>query len=413
MNKYFHTAIGLWLIATACHSSASNPEPVIYGSATHKNGTVITGTIRWGEQEQFLSDIFNGHKIAVVGYEHLTAAEQQQILDHQPGPQADIAGIRITFKSIFGKELLLPEFNVFFGSIQRIDMVDAGLLITLHDGTQITSNEGSNDLSDEIYIKNAEGETTEFELDDLTHIEFAKAPADAKTFTAAIYGTVKASTGTYQGRIIWDKDERTVDEKLDGHANNQEHAIKFTEITSITKADSGNAAKVQLVDGQSLLLNGTNDVNNGHRGIWLNHPELGRIEITWAQFEHLQIESVDVPWMDFDDYQRLSQQLSGSVVLTDGTTIKAEKIAYNLNQQSQAELLVAEITNHVRQLPWSNFKSVHRLNNQSIELVAHDSNKVIASNSSSVTRDNRGILVSNGSQHQWIPWAKIQAISFD
>ncbi len=413
MKTNIHAASILWLLTTTFSSIAANPEPVIYGSVTHSNGDVVTGTIRWGEQEQFLSDIFNGEKMATVGIEHLTADEKDQLLDNQPGPQAQIGDIQITFKSWFSKEIEAPYFNVYFGSIKQIDIAGDVIVATLHDGTKIITNEGSNDLSDEIYVKTSEGDVTEFDLDDLQQIKFSKAPADAKTFNDGIYGTVTSSIGTFQGRIMWDKDERTTNEKLDGSDEKKEYEIKFVDIVSIEKTNSGNASKVELRDKQSLLLKGTNDVDNGNRGIWIDHPDTGRVEVDWSQFEKLVIEDVDAAWQDFDDYQQLSKKLSGTVVLNDGTTIQADGLIYDMNQQSQSELLYADIAGNNRQVPLAKFKTLKRVNEQSIELELHDSKKIMAYNNRSVTRDNNGVLVTNGDQHKWYPWTEIQSITFE
>ena len=403
----------LWLLSTTLSSIAANPEPVIYGSVTDSNGAVVTGTIRWGDQEQFLSDIFNGKKIAVVGIEHLTADEKDQLLDQQPGPQAQIGDIQITFKSFFGKEIEAPYFNVFFGSIKKMDITNEVIVATLHDGTKITSNDSSNDLTDEIYVKTPEGETKEFDLEDLQLIEFSKAPADAKVFADGIYGTVTSSIGTFKGRVMWDKDERTTDEELDGSDESEDHEIKFADIVSIEKTESGKASKVVLRDNQSLLLKGTNDVNNGNRGIWVDHPDLGRVEIDWSQFEKLVIEDVDTVWQDFDDYQQQSKKLSGTVVLNDGTSIQADDLVYDLNQQSKAELLFADIGGNNRQVPLAKFKALKRVNEQSIELESHDMKKLTAYNNRSVTRDNNGILTKTGNKYRWIQWKDVQTIVFD
>ena len=413
MKKHMHIAVGIWLLVVSSGSLAANPEPVIFGTVTPASGQAVTGTIRWGDQEQFLSDIFNGYKLTPVGIENMSADEKEQLLDHQPGPQAQIGGFQITFKSLFGKELEAPYFNVFFGSIKKIDVANDIIIATLHDGTQIISNDGSNDLSDEIYVKTLEGETKEFDLEDLKLIEFSKAPEDAKQFAEGIYGTVTSSIGTFQGRVMWDKDERTIDKALDGSDEAKEHAIKFADIVSIEKSESGDAALVGLRDQQSLLLRGTNDVNNGNRGIWIDHPDLGRVEVDWSQFEKLVIEDLDVAWQDFDDYRQLSKKLSGTVQLIDGTSIRADSLVYDMNQQSSAELLFADIEGNNRQVPLAKFKSLTRLNQQSIELLSHDDKKLVAYNDRSVTQDNNGILVTTGEQHKYYPWAQIQAITFD
>ncbi len=405
--------IQIGLMSTAFSTWAANPEPVLYGTATETNGKQVTGTIRWGDQEAFLSDIFNGNKITTVGIEHLSDDEVEDLKDHQPGPQARIGGIQVTFKSFFGKELKRPYFNVPFGSIAKMSIDESKDLYvaTLHDGTAIKSNNDTNDLSDEIYILTAEGNTVEYDLEDLSTIEFIKAPDDAKFFDQAIYGTITSDLGTFQGRVMWDKDERMVSEKLDGHVSDQEYNLRFSELRSIER--QGNKSLVELLDGQTLLLGGTNDVNNGNRGIWIDHPETGRTEIKWSQFTKLVIEDVDVKWMTFDDYQAIKQPLKGQVTLKDQTTIDADKIIFDLNQQSSHEFLYADVNESNRQIPFNKISKIDHVNQSGIEVTLHDNSKVFAYGNRSVTRDNNGVMTESNGKHQWIRWHDIESIKFN
>jgi len=400
------------LMSYAMASIAANPEPVLFGTATDTNGKQVTGTIRWGDQEAFLSDVFNGNKIQTVGIEHLSDNEKEKLEAHQPGPQARIGTLQITFKSFFGKELKRPNFNVPFGSIAKLTIDESKDLYqaTLHDGSVIQSKSDSNDLSDEIYILTREGDTIEYDLTDLSSIEFAKAPEDAKTFDLAIYGTITSDLGTFEGRVMWDKDERMVSEELDGHENGQEYNLKFSEIRSIER--KGDKSLVKLIDGTSLMLGETNDVDNGNRGIWLDNPSLGRIEINWAQFHKLDIHEVTVKWMDFDDYRAINKTLKGLVTLKDKSTVMADEISFDLNQQSSLEMLDSEIKESNWLIPFKNIKKLTQVNKSGVELVLNDDSKLFAYGTTSVTRDNNGVMTKSKGQYRWIQWAEIESIEF-
>ncbi len=392
---------------------AKNPEPIMYGTLTLENGETITGSLRWGDQETFLSDIFNGEKNDTVGIEYLTEDQKEDLLDHQPGPQANIGDLQITFKSFFGKDIEPPFFNTNFGALKRIDFDGKSVTATLHDGTLIATGDNHNDTGDDIYVKDSEGEVTEVDHDDIKSIQFFAAPEGARTFGDGIYGTVESSIGTFKGRIMWDKDERLTDEKLDGNDDEQEHEIKFADIKSIEKTADADVSEVILKDGVELMLTGTNDVNRGNRGIWVDTPEYGRIEIDWYQFNKLTIEAVDVNWLTFQDYVELSKPISGSVILADGSKVTAQRIIFDMNQQSNAELLYADIGGNNRQVPLFKVKSMTKKSNQSLELLLRSGIKVIAMNNRSVTFQNNGLIVSNNNRHQWYPWEKVQSIEFD
>lgn len=405
-------------MTTACITSLSSwagtQEPIMFGTVTHANGESVTGSIRWGDdQETFLSDIFNGNKLKTVGIEHLSADEIQALEEHQPGPKAQLGDVQITFKSFFGKELKLPAFNIPFGAIKRIDSENNLFTITLHDGSTFQSDDEANDTSDDIYVLTTEGQTSEFDIEDLSSIVFSAAPADAKAFGQGIYGTIASDLGTFKGRVMWDKDERILTEELDGNDESQEHEIKFAEIKSIEKVNEGNASKVQLRDGKTLTLTGTNDVNNGHRGIWLDHPDLGRMEIKWAQFNKLTIENVDVDWLDFNDYVTQAKILSGTVTLKDNSQITANQIAFDLNQQSQSERISVEVNNANRLIPLNFIKKITVKNEQAVELSMHDMTELIAYGTRSVDRDNNGLMVTTAGKHKWYRWSEIKSIELD
>lgn len=410
MKKIILTAA----LSAAVGAVAANPEPIIYGTVTDQKGQTHTGSIRWGDQETFLSDIFNGHKTGTVGFEHLTDDEREALLDHQPGPQASIGALQITFKSFFGKEIDPPYFNVPFGAIKElaIDADQPLFTATLHDGTTIVSNgESSNDLQSDIFVKDAQGNIKEFDMDDLTLVTFSKAPPEALTFGDGIYGTVTSSIGTFQGRVMWDKDERLTDEELDGNDDTgKDHEIKFADIKSIEK--NGNHSLVELTDGNTLNLTGTNDVNTSNRGIWVDHPDLGRVTIEWSQFNKLVIEDVAVEWLDFDDHAQVQKPLSGTVTLKDGSTVQADAITYDMSLVSPADLLYADVNEANRQIPLRLIKQITVKHDQAVELTMLDGSTLLAYGNKHVTRDNNGLLLKSAENYRWVPWAEVQSIQF-
>ena len=409
MKKFVLTV----LFTTSCCAVAANPEPIIFGTVIGMNGQTYTGSIRWGDQETFLSDIFNGRKIATVGIEHLSDDEIAELTDHQTGPQATLGDIQITLKPIFGKNIELPYFNVPFGSVKLLEIDDKKNLFTatLQDGSTIVSDgSSSNDLSSDIFVKNLQGETKEFELNELSLIIFSKAPAAALPFGDGIYGTVTSSIGTFEGRVMWDKDERLTYEKLDGEDESQEHAVLFSDIKSIEK--NGNFSIVVLRNETTMNLTGTNDVNKGNRGIWIDNPDLGRVEIEWSQFKKLVIEDVSVKWLDFDDYASITKPLKGQVELKDGSTLEADSITYDMNQQSSSELIDVDVNKANREIPFRIIQKINVINEQAVGFMLQDQTTILAYGNRSVTRENNGILIRNQGTYRWIPWEQVQTVTF-
>ncbi len=403
------------LLTLTITASAENLEPVIYGTVISNNNEQTTGTIRWGEQEMWLSDIFNGQKMTTIGIEHFTDEQKEALEDHQPGPQARVGGLQITFKSFFGNEIKQPYYNIPFGALAKLELDNNNnkYLATLHDGIVIDADSDTNDLSDDVYVLTAAGDTVSFDMDEIKVIEFSQAPTEAKRFDQGIYGVLTTKSGQLQGRFMWDKDERALDEELDGYDENRtEHEIKFGKIKSIER--QGDKSYVILKDGKSLLLGGTNDVDSSHRGLWFYHPDIGRQEIMWDDFVKLEFTDVDVKWLTFKDYQSHSHPLSGTIMLADNSTLKASEIAFDLNQQSGHELLEVEINNRNHYVPFRNIKKITQLNTSSVELQLRSGVKEIAYGQKAVSRDSNGLFVKDEhNNHQWIMWKDVKSIVFN
>ena len=407
MKKQFIALVSLFI----GHSMAT--EPSLYGSITRPDGQQVTGTIQWDDEETFLSDIFNGRKIETVGLEYLTPAEIKTLTNHQPGPKAEVMGFEITFKSIFGKEIDKPNFYVPFGAIKTIDVNNTNnqLTVTLHDGSQIITNGGSNDIDAKVNVLDKEGEKTSYDMDDLEKIEFFKPPATVNTFGEGIYGEVESESGTYSGRIMWDQDERLLSEELDGSENGQDYEIKFADIAVIEKKD--NASLVTLKDGKTLLLRGTNDVNQGNRGIYVNIPGGVRKDIKWSDFKKLTIQQTDLDWNG--QYQQLTQiqLLSGVIELKNGEKINAKQLAFDLNHQSSAELLNVQINGKEHFIPFYLIASISPLNELASTLTLRDGSEYVAYGERYVTRDNNGIMALIEDKNQWIQWQEVKTILFN
>jgi hypothetical protein len=389
----------------------AEPEPIIYGTVTTENGDNFTGSIIWGKQESFLSDIFNAQKTKTTGIEHLSQQQLEELEDHQPGPQVNFGDIQVTFKSFFGKDIEPPEFSVHFGAIKHIDIKANDFIVTLHDGTLLISHGHADDLRATIHLKDSEGQAHSFELDELKRVTFQAAPVDALTWGDGIYGRLTTTSGVYSGRIMWDKDERLSHEKLDGSQNQKEYAIQFSDIASIEK--NNDSSVVVLRNGKSLTLSGTNDVNSSNRGIRLDHPRLGRLEFSWDQFQKLVIEPVDVPWLSVDDYQAITKHLSGIVLLKNGQKHKFDQMAFDLNHQSNAELIHFKTKKLSQQLPLRLVKKITVIDSMSARLTLRNGDSPQAYGSHAVNHDNNGLLITQKGKHQWLKWQDIQAIEFD
>jgi hypothetical protein len=112
-------------------------------------------------------------------------------------------------------------------------------------------------------------------------------PRDAFDGGAPLTGTVFARDGRQiNGEIRWDNDEASDWEVLDGWSGGIDYDITFSAIRTITRSGSDGVA-VTLLDGRELLLDESNDVSVGHRGMYVKPEGRSRRLIRWADFDRV------------------------------------------------------------------------------------------------------------------------------
>ena len=89
------------------------------------------------------------------------------------------------------------------------------------------------------------------------------------------------------GTVRWDDDEASTWEMLDGRSRGVDFEIEFAQIARIER--SGRGALVTLTDGRSFELSGSNDVNDGNRGILVD-TRSGVRKVRWEDFRELRLE---------------------------------------------------------------------------------------------------------------------------
>lgn len=99
-----------------------------------------------------------------------------------------------------------------------------------------------------------------------------------------LHGTVETADGdTYEGQIIWDNDEEYSWEALNGETVGVDFAILFENIASIERA-SRQAAEVVLHNGNTFILEGSNDVDSDNKGIVVIEEDGSEVQIGWKEF---------------------------------------------------------------------------------------------------------------------------------
>lgn len=111
----------------------------------------------------------------------------------------------------------------------------------------------------------------EIEWDDLESVRFH--PPDPGSEWPVFDGgrplraTVTTRAGAaFTGRVLWDADEESTWQMLDGERRGVRFQVEFGEVARVERVSS-REARVTLRDGRTLELEGSNDVGEGNRGI--------------------------------------------------------------------------------------------------------------------------------------------------
>ena len=85
-----------------------------------------------------------------------------------------------------------------------------------------------------------------------------------------LFGTVETRDGEeFSGYIRWDNDEAYTWEILDGRDGDVDFDVEFGQVRSIRRAGS-RGSEVRLLDGRTLQLEGSNDVDEDNKGIFVS-----------------------------------------------------------------------------------------------------------------------------------------------
>lgn len=218
-------------------------ESRLHGTLTTRSGLTFTGYVTWDVDEIYTTDILDG--------------------------DAD------------GRRMRIP-----FGEIASIERYSSwGSRVTLNNGDQMIL-EGSNDVDGSISgieISDATLGAVKLDWDDFDRVEFhgTNDEVAAANFDGGrlIRGTVETLDGErYSGDIVWDRDETFTWEMLNGDIRGLDFHIEFGNIERIERTSRG--AEVTLWDGRSFHLSGSNDVDDGNRGL-LIRTDGREFEIDW------------------------------------------------------------------------------------------------------------------------------------
>ena len=230
-------------------------EERLFGTLITRSGAEFTGYVAWDVDEIYSTDILDGD---------------------QDGREREIQ----------------------FGDIELIERYSSrAARVVLDDGEEMILR-GTNDVDGRnsgISISDQRLGQIKVDWDEFDQLRFHPAEShlgyDGFDGGRLLYGTLTTLDGSeLTGEIRWDNDEAYTWEMLNGEADGADFDIEFGQIESIEHR-SHRGATVTLLDGRVFQLSGSNDVDDGNRGIYLSDEDGDLTVVDWSDFEGIRFHS--------------------------------------------------------------------------------------------------------------------------
>ena len=391
MVKINSSVAALTLLAVIQPTLAqNNRDGFIYGTITTDKGEEVSGVLRWDDEESYWHDQFNGLRDGMPHLKNLTEADQETVKGMTPGPEIELFGMQIEFINFFSDEPDPKMADYRFGDIAEIKVLrEERVEVTFNGGEKVTLIGGSNDFDVDVQLRRADGGTTEYDWDDIEKVTFSPGPESMQPFGQALTGTVQTeNAGTFVGTIEWDHDERLGFEELDGEVEGVERAVPFSNLTSIER--DYNRSKVTTKDGETVVMTGTNDVDDGNRGIIVD-TGMYRVDMPWTEFVRADWDAEPTFSMPRSAFSPV-RALRGTVRTTDGQSYSGN-IVWDIDEYLTADHLDGRSNGIEYFVPFANITRMEAVEDNEVKVTLTDGQVLTLGRDRDVDGGNQGIAI--------------------
>jgi len=365
----------------------------IYGTIHTDRGDTYTGSIRWDKNENFWDDVLDAEKSDKVFVEG--------------GSRVRVFGITLGDDNGYWTH---PELAIPFGHIKSIEPRRGGKVdIVMKNGLELRIDADGSDLGSGMrglsIHDQSEGEVS-LDWDDVDLIEFAQGPGSGLD-ERRLYGTVETDAGDFTGYVVWDRDEALKEDILDGDEDGRARKIPFDRIQRIEGRSRG--SRVTLVDGKTLMLEDSNDVDDDNRGIDVTVPGLGLVKVGWDEFRAVTFALAprSRAYAEFDG----GRKLYGTVTDEDGNRYTGS-VVWDNDEAYSWEPLNGSDNDVEFAIPFENIKSITRESRRSAKVELNNGEVLFLGESNDVDRDNKGIRIQTEGGEVELDWYEFESVVF-
>ncbi len=385
----------------------------LYGRVVTAAGDVFEGYIRWDMNEGSWADILDGVK--ELPRENLE--EARRLSGGDPDDQRrgfEIFGIRVSW----GEEDEWPSTasaGVRFGHLRSLEVLDDDrALLVLKSGQEVEFRAGSTDVGKGIrgiVVDDPVRGSVELRWIDLEVVDFGPGrDGSGPPAGERLYGTVTSRWGhQFTGYVAWDLDEILSTDVLDGDDRGRRRKIPFGEIRGVERHGSS-SARVILLSGEEVILEGTNDVDSGNRGITVSDPELGAVTVGWEDLDGVKfhVPSAGIAFADFDG----GRMLHGTVMTDDGRELTGY-VRWDNDESYTWEILDGELHGVELDIELGRVAKIEKVGSHGCRVTLLDGRELQLEGSNDVDEGNKGVFVGiPGGETEMVRWREFREVRF-
>ena len=397
--------------AVEAHPAAETYQGFLYGRITAADGATYEGRLRWGgDQEAFWGDSFNGtkHKNPWLAY----VPPERRPRERYP---IEILGFKILERerqSEVSRQLLAR-----FGEIARIEARGNKVRVTLKSKTVFDLNRfDASDFDDGMRVWDGRRGVVDLDSLRVRAIELLPTPP-LGAMPSRLHGTVRTRQGDFTGFVQWDREECVGSDELDGHtADGKRSSLRFDTLRSVARRSRGSSL-VTLLDSREILLSGTADVGHHNRGIYVDDPRYGRVQISWDAFERVDF-SPGGSGPAYGDFPP-GRPLTGSVTTRAGRRL-AGRLVYDLDESETTDTLDAPSQGVDYTLPFGLIASIvppgrEERGAQRARVTLQTGEELQLEPTGDLGKGNAGLLIFvDGPQRpEYVPWTDVEQVNLD
>ncbi|MDH3593013.1 MAG: hypothetical protein OER88_14095 [Planctomycetota bacterium] len=388
-------------------SAGAADDGGLYGTVVTLEGKRLTGGLRWDRNERFWNDVLDARK---------------QLPDAARSESDDVT-VKLFGVTLFKRRERWRQegrLTVPFGDLARLETTwDGGARLITKSGETLEALGGADLGSFRGLLVDDGTREHEIDWDDIVSIAFSPRTAQSSVAEGGapaprvgerrLYGTVETDGRHWTGFIAWDRDEVLLDDILDGYEDRRSVEVAFEDIAEVVRS-SHRGSIVKLHDGSERFLSGTNDVDDGHRGMDVLVPGLGRVRIPWDETTRVVFRPppASPAYAAFDG----GGPLRARIEMTGGAALEG-RLLWDLDEGFSFEELDGDLDEAEISVAFRNVAKIEPLSGGGSRVVLRDGSELTLTGSNDVESSNRGIQIWNDEGRvDEIAWERIEAVVF-